>query len=242
MKNMLFSENEKEKVYSLCFKVVETHEDRLTENMKKVKRDFSDQLFKESIKKKINNNIDKLLINKISATASDPIGDLLLELLYNHNPLNKDKNYNLYQDRVKVQMQIGSLLELYVLKKGLSNSWTIVDQIIDKVDFVWIDRSDYKFFQIKNGTSTENSSSKSNRESKGIDIWKRRNPSGKKFYWNEFPDPQLNLSEEGFMEFTKYFVELQKKFIDKLIKEIGVNHASKKLNITNKTLLQNFNN
>ena len=23
-------------------------------------------------------------------------------------------------------------------------------QIIDKVDFVWIDRSDYKFFQIKN--------------------------------------------------------------------------------------------
>ena len=117
------------------------------------------------------------------------------------------KQYNL-QKQVE-QKIVGVLLEAYVLKYSYSHGWIQTGDCIRGTDMIKkeSDGNWYKL-QIKNSDNTPNSSSAGFVSNKAL-TWQRRNSRTGGNYWNEFPDDDVKLSEEGFREFIKEYYLIQ---------------------------------
>lgn len=163
----------------------------------------------------INTDNIGILINKFfdadpgigqPTTKPDELVSDILEFWCGSEPNDRrliQKQYNL-QKQVE-QKIVGVLLEAYVLKHSYNHGWIQTGDCIRGTDMIKkeSDGSWYKL-QIKNSDNTPNSSSAGFVSNKAL-TWQRRNSRTGGNYWNEFPDDDVKLSEEGFREFIKEY-------------------------------------
>ena len=188
-------------------KNLETHSVRLTLQFLE---EFPDQASKKcktkekqiaNINKSLNDNI---LPNK-RTTVVDNLTSELLEMVFKHKKIDREKIQNNYNDQKQMEMMIGKLLERYIATIGQKYGWAFTGECIKSVDFIKKEDACWTTLQVKNSDNTENSSSQSVREGTTILKWVRRNSTKGIYLWSKFPDKNLkkHLSEEGFSKFTK---------------------------------------
>ena len=111
-------------------------------------------------------------------------------------------------------MQMGDLLELYIQKECLEHGWCLTGTVIQDVDFIKKNESDWESHQIKLSDNTENNASKKVRHGTDIWLWQRRCSKQKnKYYWDDFKEENLKekMSEKKFRIFIKnYFQDISK--------------------------------
>ena len=155
-------------------------------------------------------NIEKHFSKEISpkdrTTKPDYLTSKMLESVYNHKELERDRIQEHYNDQKQAEMMIGELLERYIYSKGKKYGWAFTGSCIKSVDFIKKDKKGkWTTLQVKNSDNTENSSSSKVRDATTIQKWVRRNSKKGTTLWAKFPDPELQkqLTEKGFFEFTK---------------------------------------
>ena len=107
---------------------------------------------------------------------------------------------------------VGNLLEHYLSSVLESHGWIwCAGSLVKAVDFVKppVGQEDWILLQVKNRDNSENSSSSAIRIGTTIDKWHRtfsRKPGSN---WSAFPEiiTRNELSEEGFREFVKNYLE-----------------------------------
>ena len=223
--NNLFTEDQKNKIISTVIEYADENPVILNKSFKKFKN--------EDLKRKIKNNIlktlEKVIISNVPRTTSpDELTSIYLEKYCGH----KEKDRNLYIDgyavQKKTEMDIGSLLELYIQSVLYENDWCCSGTVLEDVDFIRKKNQSWELYQIKNSDNTENKAASKTRDKhllKGVDIqkWYRRDSifglekylKEKKIVnshnWNNFPlnGIQATVSEKGFRNFIKeYFKKI----------------------------------
>ena len=224
MTNNLISEQDKEKIYSLVLKYVKKYPKNLTNSMKMKQKKLSEEEFKKYIIRNLEKNLDQTCLPTKPTTVPDTLTSELLERVWKHEKSEREKIKNHYIHQKQAEMKTGILLEHYIQKNGLKFGWLASGTVIQHVDFlIWkddgfrlpvetggsdsiVDDDEFILYQIKNSDNTENAASKEVRIGTLIRKWHRRHSKkSENYFWNAFPDPRLNLSEEGFREFIDDF-------------------------------------
>ena len=229
--NNLFSEEQKNQIFSIVTDYANSNPDMLNNSFKKITK-------KEELNNKIKSNIfktlEKVIITSVPRTTSpDELTSLYLENYCGHKKTDRNLYIDGYQVQKKAEMSIGELLELYIQTKLFKHGWCCSGTVIEDVDFVRKVGDKWKQYQIKNSDNTENKAASKTRDKhsqKKINIqkWARRNSvfglesylKEKKiinsYYWSKFPKKGIKekLTEKNFRKFIKeYFQNISLKNI-----------------------------
>lgn len=116
------------------------------------------------------------------------------------------KGLRVHCDAMAYENAIGALLEEFVANRLAGHGWHCAwGSTVDKVDFVGPRN---RLLQIKNGSTTENSSSRTVRDGTTIEIWWRRDSNNGKDNWSELRKvigrkSTTGLSETNFLKFVE---------------------------------------
>ena len=113
-----------------------------------------------------------------------------------------------HQYSMAAENMVGELLERYIDSILSNHGWVwCCGALVKHVDFIKLEKNNYRLLQIKNRDNSENSSSKAIRDGTTIQHWFRTFSRTGKTNWDAFPDTQLKskLSEEGFVNFVENY-------------------------------------
>jgi len=123
---------------------------------------------------------------------------------YDFDSITIDDVLKNHQFAMLAENQIGDLLEKYLASKLEPLGWVWCSgSIVNKIDFIKKDDTNWRLLQIKNRATTENSSSSSVRNNTNIIKWYRLSNNGKSC-WDKFPENQITgLDESDFLKFIR---------------------------------------
>ena len=158
------------------------------------KRKYLNAKNKEKIFSPSKTNSDEA-VSSVLGAAKGYSEDKLLEIKIVH------------KESMTAENMVGDLLEDYIESKIAPLGWIRCHgNIVKSVDFLKQNNDgSTRLLQIKNGSTTENSSSDKIRKGTNIEKWYRRNPNNDKNNWVNFPDKEARslLNEEDFQDFIK---------------------------------------
>lgn len=182
--------------------------------IRKLKEDL--ELIKKFVQKYYNSYISRPSKRTMEVsnkkTVPDPLMESFIKLVYPESPKEQvDSMLTFHQQAMTLETFIGHVLEEYIFetakKYGWANCW---GECIPYVDFC---KKDGSLLQVKNSTTSENSSSSQVRNGTPIIPWFRRNSNTGKTYWPKLNDilgikeDEDALDEEKFVEFAKKIFE-----------------------------------
>lgn len=142
-----------------------------------------------------------------SNTKPDKAVSLILETVFEYDQDKLMEITKTHKESMIAENMVGDLLEGYIETKLDSLGWVRCHgNIVKAVDFIKRkDDGSLRLLQIKNGNTTENSSSNKIRTGTNIEKWYRRNTNSNICNWENFPDEEARklLSEEGFQDFIR---------------------------------------
>lgn len=158
----------------------------------------------------IDDYCNRIIRPTIPSTVPDPLVSVILEKFYG-SELTEHDIVTEHQYCMGAENIIGSLLEAYIAKEAIEAGWVqCVGSIIRKVDFIKKDGTAWRLLQVKNRDNSENSSSQAIRNGTNIEKWFRSFSKTGKTNWDNFPDPLVKLTEQGFHTFVAdYMVNLK---------------------------------
>lgn len=136
-----------------------------------------------------------------AAGEADPVAHAIFET--RHLDVDSEQIFQYHHFIMQIEKTVGDLVERYIAAAMYKTSdWAYCPaEVVSGTDFIRKTDNGWYFLNVKNKYNSENSSSKKARLDKGVDLWFRLNRNGS-YNWNEFPDPSLGLSEEGFLDFV----------------------------------------
>lgn len=205
--NGLFSDSEILRILSTVTRYCNEFKNKLNKNAEKALRNGT---LYEFCKDHIEKSLNKVFYPTPRTTAPDGLTSILLEKVYHHDPIERDRVVETYAHQKQAEMYIGALLELYIQKKGHELGWCFTGTIIKDVDFVRRVDDSWHTYQIKNSDNTENNAAAQVRNNTKIFKWVRRNSKKiNTYYWNVFPDDELRakVSEADFRKFIDSYYD-----------------------------------
>ena len=155
---------------------------------------------------------------KPSTTTPDAMVSYILEVYFDFSEADTQRIKIEHQLSMTVENKIGELLERYIGMTLEAYGWAwcsgdfikAIDMIKKNADGTWL------LLQVKNRSTTENSSSSAIRAGTEIKKWFRSFPKKTITNWAAFPDEETRhlLSEDGFKIFVKDYL-LNAKSLDK---------------------------
>ena len=188
--------------------------------IKKLKED--EDLIKDFVQKYYNSYINRLNKEKNVAnkktkkrqkTEPDPLMFSFIEMI-NENLTQEEVNRMLtfHKQAMTLETFIGHVLEEYIFETAREYNWAFCwGECIKSVDFC---KNDGTLLQVKNSTSSENSSSSQVRNGTRIIPWFRRNSKTGDTYWPKLNDILGIAKKEDLLDEEK-FIEFAKKIFDK---------------------------
>ena len=188
--------------------------------IKKLKED--PELIKNFVRKYYNSYISRpskrtvVVSNKetktCQKTAPDPLMSSFIKMMNPELPQEQvDSMLTFHQQAMTLETFIGHVLEEYIFETAKKYEWANCwGECVSYVDFC---KKDGTLLQVKNSTTSENSSSSQVRNGTPIIPWFRRNSSTGKTYWPKLNDilgikeDEDALDEEKFVEFAKKIFE-----------------------------------
>lgn len=146
------------------------------------------------------------------ATIPDEMVSFVLEHYFDVKAKNLDRIKREHALSMGAENIVGNLLEHYLSSVLELHGWVwCAGSLVKAVDFVKppINQTDWVLLQVKNRDNSENSSSSAIRIGTRIDKWHRTFSKKPGSNWATFPDTMAgqHLSEEGFREFVKLYLE-----------------------------------
>lgn len=147
---------------------------------------------------------------KPPTTTPDNMVSYILEVYFDFSEVDTQRIKVEHQLSMAVENKVGELLERYIGITLEAHGWTwcsgdfikAVDMIKKNNDGTWV------LLQVKNRSTTENSSSSAIRAGTEIKKWFRSFPTKTVTNWDAFPDEETRhlLSEDGFKAFVKTYL------------------------------------
>lgn len=144
------------------------------------------------------------------STKTDKAVSIVLMSGYGYEEDKIDEILKDHQYAMIAENNVGNYLERYVANNIEPLGWAWCSgELVKATDFIKKSSAGWDLLQIKNRNNSENSSSSAIRDGTTIQKWYRSNSQSGNTRWDKFPD-QIGcnqLSEEGFLIFTKEIIE-----------------------------------
>jgi len=140
------------------------------------------------------------------STKTDKAVSIVLTAGYDYLEGDVDEVLKNHQYAMIAENNVGNFLERYVASNVEPLGWAWCSgELVKATDFIAKNSGGWSLLQIKNRNNSENSSSSAIRSGTTIQKWYRSNSQTGNTRWDKFPDEVGcgQLSEEGFLEFTK---------------------------------------
>jgi len=149
------------------------------------------------------------------STIPDPMVSHVLNVAYGYSESSLSRIRVEHQHSMCAENCVGSLLERYIDSKMRDHGWAwCCGEMVRAIDFVKYDENNKSWYalQIKNRDNSENSSSSRVRHGTKIEKWFRSFSRRAETNWGGLPSLMqgYGLSEDGFKEFVKLYLESQK--------------------------------
>ena len=140
-----------------------------------------------------------------SETIPDRAVSLILGSVNGYDEKKLIEIAKVHKESMTAENMVGNLLEDYIECELKEKGWIRCHgNVVKAVDFIKVnDDNSVRLLQIKNGRTTENSSSDKIRTGTNIEKWYRRDPKNNTDNWVNFPDEEAKkvLNEKGFQNF-----------------------------------------
>ncbi|MBP7178015.1 MAG: SinI family restriction endonuclease [Moraxellaceae bacterium] len=150
-------------------------------------------------------------------TIPDQMVSIVLQVAYGYSTQDSERIKVEHQQSMCAENCVGALLERYLDSVLRQHGWYwCCGEFVKAVDFIKRNANgSWVTLQVKNRDNTENSSSSAIRSGTQIQKWFRSFSKTGKTNWENVPSVMKNigLSEEGFISFTKLYLDSQRKIV-----------------------------
>lgn len=161
--------------------------------------------YENKVKNKFLQGKNKNLHFASSKTIPDRAVSLILGSVNGYDESKLTEIAKVHKESMTAENMVGNLLEDYIECELKGLGWIRCHgNVVKAVDFIKVNDDDsIRLLQIKNGKTTENSSSDKIRNGTNIEKWYRRDPKNNTDNWVNFPDEEAKkvLNEKGFQNF-----------------------------------------